>query len=138
MGQVLYRCNCLLDFDLLIFFFFGLSWQPLPRQRSFDEVHEHHADLFQVIASCLLDAHVRVKTCIPRRARQLFVVLVADVTTGSRVLIALSQAKIDDVDHMLLLANSDQKVIRFDVAMEEATLMDELDALQHLNGEHED
>ena len=69
MGQVLYRCNCLLDFDLLILLFFSLGWQPLPWQRSFDEVHEHHADLFKVIASRLLDAHVRVKTCVPRRAR---------------------------------------------------------------------
>ena len=56
------------------------------------------------------------------------------MTTSSWVLVALSQAKIDDVDHMLLLAYSDQKVIRFDVSMEEATLVDELNALQHLNG----
>ena len=26
MGQVLYRCNCLFDFDLLILLFFGLGW----------------------------------------------------------------------------------------------------------------
>ena len=79
---------------------------------------------------------MRVKTCVPCRACQLLVILVADVTTSSWVLVALSQAKIDDVDNMLLLANSNQKVIRFDVAMEEATLVDELYALQHLNGEH--
>ena len=53
-----------------------------------------------------------------------------------RVLVSLSQAEVDHVNDMLLLAYTDQEVIRFYVAMEEALLVHILDSLQHLNAYH--
>lgn len=39
---------------------------------------------------------------------------------------------------MLLLPDADQKVVWFDIPVEEAALMDELDSLEHLNSKHKD
>jgi len=36
-----------------------------------------------------------------------------------------------------VVADADKEVVRFDITMQEATLMDELNALEHLDGEHE-
>ena len=62
--QVFHRSDCFLDFDLLILLVFSFSRQPLPRQSAFDKVHEHNADLLQVISPRLFDAQVGIETRI--------------------------------------------------------------------------
>ena len=81
---------------------------------------------------------MRIQTCISSRARQLLVILVADVASCTRVFVPLGQSEVDYVDYVLVVAHSYQEVVRLDVPMEEAALVNELDALQHLDGEHKD
>jgi len=40
------RRNRLFYFDLLVLFFFTLCGKALPGEAAFNEVHEHHSDLF--------------------------------------------------------------------------------------------
>ena len=46
MCEILNSSTSFLHLDLLILLFFGLGWQTLPRQTTFDKVHEHHTYLF--------------------------------------------------------------------------------------------
>ena len=59
------------------------------------------------------------------------------MSARSWVLITLGQAEIDDVDYVLLLLDANQKVVRLYVSVEEAILVNELNPLKHLNGEHQ-
>ena len=43
--QVLHRCNCLFNLNLLILLLFCLGWKTLPRQTALDKVHENHTYL---------------------------------------------------------------------------------------------
>ena len=79
---------------------------------------------------------MRIQTCISRGASQLFVILVADVAAGPRVFISLGQAEVNHVYYVLMVSYSDQEVIWFDVSMKESTLVNELNALKHLNSKH--
>ena len=138
MRQLLNCCHCLFHFNLLVLFFFCLRRQTLPWQPSFDKVHENHADLFKVITSRLLNAHVRVKRRIPCSPRQLLIVLVAYVATSPRIFESLGKSKVNHIDYVLLLADTDEEVIWFDVSVKEAALVDVLDTLEHLDGKHQD
>ena len=51
-----------------------------------------------------------------------------------RVSKALSQAKIDHIDVVLLLANTDQEVVRLDVSVQEMPRMHELNSLKLSKG----
>jgi hypothetical protein len=59
--KVLNASNGLLNFDLLVLFLLGLGRESLPRERPSDKVHEHYANLFEVISSSLLDAEMSVE-----------------------------------------------------------------------------
>ena len=47
-----------------------------------------------------------------------------------RVTESFGEAEVDYVDVVLLFANSDQKVVRLDVSVEEVARVDKLDSLQ--------
>lgn len=49
---------------------------------------------------------------------------------GLWILVALREAKVYDVDHMLVLASAYQEVVRFEIPMQKAVLMHELKALK--------
>ena len=117
MRQVFDRSNGLLDLDLFVLLLFCLGRQALPGQSTLDKVHQHHADLFQVVPSGLLDAHMSVETGVSSSACQLLVVFVADVAARARVLIPLGQSKVDDVDDMLVVAHADQEIVRLNISV---------------------
>lgn len=50
---------------------------------------------------------MRVKASVPCRARELLIVLVADVAARPGVFVALRETEIDDVNHVLLLPQAD-------------------------------
>ena len=60
LREFLYCRNSLFNFNLLVLFFFCLCWQALPRETTFNKVHEHHSDLFEVVSSSLFNPHVSV------------------------------------------------------------------------------
>ena len=58
---------------------------------------------------------MRIDGGIAGGSRQILSIAVWDMLTSLRVSKALSQAKIDDIDVVLLLADADQEVVRLDV-----------------------
>ena len=71
-----------------------------------------------------------VDTCIAGSSCQILTITVRDVLSGFGVAEALGQTKIDDIYIVLLLADTDQEVVWFDVSVQEMTGVDKLDALQ--------
>ena len=55
----------------------------------------------------------------------------------SWVFIPLGETEVNYVNHMLLLLNADQKVVWFYISVQETILVDKLNSLQHLYGEHQ-
>lgn len=93
--------------------------------------------MFEVVAPRLFNAQVSVETGVTRRTRQRLIVLEADVAARARILVSLRQPKVNNVNDMLLLLDANEEIVGFDIAMQEAVLMNKLDPLQHLNGQHE-
>lgn len=80
---------------------------------------------------------MRIDTCVASCARKRFVVFVWDVLACFRVAISLSQAKIDNVNDVLLFAMTDEEVVRFHVSVDEVIIVQELESLDHLVRDHE-
>ena len=60
------------------------------------------------------------------------------MSSSPRIFIPLGKAKIYDVNYVLLLLYSYEEIIGLYVSVQEATLMDELNTLQHLDRQHQD
>ena len=73
---------------------------------------------------------MRIDGGIAGGSRQILSIAVWDMLTSLRVPKALSQAKIDDIDVVLLLADADQEVVRLDVPVQEMPRMYELNSLK--------
>lgn len=56
---------------------------------------------------------------------------------GLRISVALSQAKVHNVDNVLVLGQPDEKVVWLDVSVNEVVCVDLFQTLQHLVCEHE-
>ena len=63
-------------------------------------------------------------------AGQIFAITVRDVLSSLGVTEALGEAKINNVDVVLLFADSNEEVVRFDITMEEMPWMHELNTLK--------
>lgn len=57
---------------------------------------------------------------------------------GARVFVSLSQTEVDYIDYMLMIADTYQEVVWLDISVQEATLVNELNTLKHLDGKHQD
>jgi hypothetical protein len=135
----------LLNFDLLLLFLdIGVllslrsTWESLPWESTLKEIEEHVADGLQVVPSGLLVADMGVDGGIPCGTRQVLAISEWDVL-AIRTLVALRQSKIDNVDRILgLLSATNQKVVGLDIPMNDSLLVDNLDSLDHLNGNVQD
>ena len=58
-----------------------------------------------------------VYRCISRSSGQVLTVAIWDMLASLRVAEALGKAEVDDIDVVLLLADSDQEVVRLDVSV---------------------
>ena len=128
-AQVFDACDGLLDLNLLILFFLCFGWKTLPRQSTSNEVHQDDAYLLKVVSASLFNAEMRIQTGIPSCSSQRLIIFKGDVSARFGIFVSLGKTEIDNVNYMLLLLNADKKVIRLDVSMQEAILMDILDAL---------
>lgn len=61
-------------------------------------------------------------------ARQALVFLVRNMATGLRGIKLLSKTKVDEIDCVALLKNAHHKVVGLDIAMEEVSRVNVLDA----------
>ena len=77
---------------------------------------------------------MRIDGGIAGGSRQILSIAVWDMLASLGVSKALSQAKIDDIDVVLLLANTDQEVVRLDVSVQEMPRMHELNSLKLSKG----
>lgn len=137
IGELFDRDSRFLDFDHLVLLLLVHAGAALPWQATAQEVHQDQPDLFEIVPARLLDPEVRAKTRISGCSCELFTVLIVDVPARVWVLVSLGQSEIDKVDHVLLLAEADQEVVRFYVPVEETLLMDVFNSLQHLNAYHQ-
>ena len=89
-------------------------------------------DGLEIVSSGLLNTFVRGDRGVPGRARQILAILVGDVLTLA-VLEALGQAEVYDVDVVAGgLGASDQKIVRFDVSVDDALVVHLLNSANHL------
>ena len=60
---------------------------------------------------------MRVQAGVPCRASQLLIVFVADMPASARVLVSLRQTKVDYIDYVLMIADTDQEVVWLDISV---------------------
>jgi len=129
-GQILNACNSLFNLDLLILFLLTLSWEPLPREPAPNEVHQHDANLLQVVPPCLFNTQVGIETRIPCRTRERLAIFERNVSARLWVFVTLSQAEVYEVENVLVLARTYEEVVGFDVSVEEAIGVNVFNALE--------
>ena len=75
---------------------------------------------------------------VPGSTSEILAILVGDVLT-LRVLVALSQTEIDDIDVVTGgVSAANQEVIRLDVSVDDALFVDLLDTADQLDSDHQD
>ena len=122
----------LLLFDIVVLFVLRSTWQTLPWKTASQEVQQHVADCLEIISARLLVANVSVDAGIASSAGEVLAFPEGDVL-AIRVLVALGEAEIDDVHVVLVcVSSSDQEVVRLDVSVDDALLVDLLDSLDLL------
>lgn len=123
----------LLLFNVGILLGLGSARKSLPRKRAAQEVENNVTNGFQVVSSGLLITEMGVDGGIPGGSGQVLAISEWDVLTVGR-LETLGETEINDVDSVLsLVVASNKEVIRFDVTMNDAFVMDDFDPLDHLN-----
>ena len=116
-----------------------LGLEALPGKAALEEVDEDVADGLEVVTAGLLDAEMVVDGGVTGGAGQGAALALGDVLQGAGVAVPLGQAKVDAVDEVAGPAASvGDEVGRLDVAVDEVAGVHQLDALQHLVGDHED
>ena len=111
--------------------------EALPRQTRAIEVHEDVAERLEIVPPRLLATQVSVDARVAGRAGQVLVLAVRNVLVRSIVAVLLRQTEIDEVDLVARLSVSHEEVVRLDVAVDEILIVDELDAADHLVGQHQ-
>jgi hypothetical protein len=130
------RLNLLL-LDRRVLFVLGAARKSLPRQGALKEVEEHMPDGLKVVASALLDALVGGDGGVAGSSRQVLAILVGDVFTLA-VAEAFGQTKVDNVNGVLgRFSGANEEVIRLYVPVDDSLFVHLLDALNHLDGDHE-
>lgn len=130
MGQVLDTRHSFFYFYLFILLLFCLRWKPLPRKVSANKVHQHYADLFQIIPAGLLNPQVSIQARISGSPRETLTISKWYVPAGFRVLVPLRQAEVDDVDDVLTSRGAYQEVVWLDIPVQKAVLMHKFNSLK--------
>ena len=121
--ELVQRHLLLLSLNVVVFLVLRAAGQTLPWQGAAQEIEKHVADRLQVVTAGLLDANVRADGGVTSRACQILALTVWDVLS-LRVLVALGQAEVNDVNIVLgALTAAHQEVVRLDVAMDDALLV---------------
>lgn len=130
-AELIETCLELLLLNIFVLFIFVLAGKILPGQRSSKEIDNHMADGFQVISSRLLLSQMGSQGCVSGSSCQIFTLYEWNVLTF-RILVAFSETKINNVDVITSGIGSNQKVVRFDVSMNNPLLMNLFNSFDHL------
>jgi hypothetical protein len=128
----------LLLFDSGVLFLLRFAWESLPWQRAFQEVQQDMSDALEVISSGLLITDMSVDAGVSCSTCQVLSVSEGNVFAVGG-LITFGQSKVNNKDGVLVvLIAAHQKIVGFDVTMNDALFMDLLDSCDHLdsNVEH--
>ena len=116
-----------------------LGLEALPREAALEEVDEDVADGLEVVTAGLLDAKMVVDGGVTGGTGQGAALALGDVLQGAGMAVPLGQTKVDAVDEVAGPAASvGDEVGGLDVTVDEVAGVHQLDALQHLVGDHED
>ena len=130
------RLNLLL-LDVIVLLVLGATGQTLPRQLTLDEVEQDVADRLQIVTSGLLNALVGGNGGVSGGTGQVLAILVGNVLAIA-VLVALCETEINNVDVVTgRIRTTDKEVIRLDITMDNALLVDLLNAADELDGDHQ-
>jgi len=119
----------------VVLLFLGSSLETLPREGAAEEVHEDVSERFEVIAASLFNTQMSVDGGVASGTSQVLVLSVGNVKVGLRVPVLLGKTEVDDIDLISALADSHQKVVGFDVTVNEVAGMNVLDARNQLISE---
>lgn len=137
-AEVLDRSLLLLLLDVSVLFSLRAAGQALPREGTAQEVKDNVTDGLEVISPGLLVAEVSVHGGVAGSTSQVLAVAERDVLTVGR-LETLGKTEVDDVHSVLcLVVAANQEVIWLNVTMDDALLVNNLDALDHLRGDVQD
>jgi len=102
------------------------------------EVDKDETETFKVISTALLNTKMSVNSGISSCTCQIFAVSVWNVLASLWIPESLCKTKVYHIDKMLLLLNSNQKVVRLDITVKEMARVDKFKSLKHLISEHQD
>ena len=110
----------------------------MPGKSTAKEVNEYVGNTFEIVATRLFFAEVVIDASESRSAEKAFVATRRDVLRGFGIHKSLSKSKVDEVDDVDAVFGSNEKVVGFDVAMDDSTRVNEFDAIEELFGDHND
>jgi hypothetical protein len=113
------RSRHLLLHNPIILLLLGRSLEALPGERSTTKVHKDVAQALEVVTTGLFDAEVGVDGGVAGGAGEIFVFAVGDVEVGFGVAVFFGETKVDYVDLVATFANAHEKVVGFDVPVDE-------------------
>mmetsp|Transcript_13224 Transcript_13224/g.19985 ORF Transcript_13224/g.19985 Transcript_13224/m.19985 type:complete len:252 (+) Transcript_13224:510-1265(+) len=128
----------LLLHDKLILLRGALGLESLPGKTSFEEVHEDVSDGFEIIATGLFHPQVIVDGGVTGSTCEGPSLALGDVLEGAGMAVAFRQSEINAVHKVPRPASVRDEVSRLDITMDEMATVHDLDAFQHLIGDHED
>jgi len=128
----------LLLHDKLILLRGALGLESLPGKTSFEEVHEDVSDGFEIVATGLFHPQVIVDRGVTGGTREGPSLALGDVLEGAGVTVTFRQSEINAVHKVPRTASVRDEVSRLDITMDEMATVHDLNAFQHLIGDHED
>lgn len=113
----------LLSLNVVVFLVLRAAGEALPGEGSAQEIQKHVSNGLQVITTRLLDADMGRDGGVASGTCQVLALTVRDVL-ALRVLVALGQTEVNDVDVVLrALAATHQEVVWLDVTVDDALLV---------------
>ncbi len=131
-AEELDRGSELLLTDAVVLFPFRVCTEALPWEVAAAEVEEHEAERLEVVAAGLFAAEVGVDGRVARSARERLLLRVGNVLVCARVAIPFREAKVDDVDNVLLLVEANEEVVWLHIAVHVVARVHVLEALDQL------
>ena len=117
---------------------FVLGLEALPRQlAALHEVDEHVRETLEVVTAALLDAEMVIDGGVTGSAGEALVVAEGNMFVRAGQPVPFGEAEIDDVHHFGLGVLADDEVVGLDVSVDEAALVEVLEAREHLQRDAE-
>lgn len=138
VAQLLYGGVDLALLDLAILVVLVPSAEALPRQLSLEEVEDHVTSTLEVVSPALFNTQVGVGRGISCGACKTLLVSEWYVLIRRRILPALSQTEVNQIQGLGVLLHANEDVLGLQVAMDVSHLMEELNPADELIGNDQD